>query len=86
MVGSEPMPHNLGSEPTANITEVKGVVGKEGWLVDGYGNPMRRLHVSGGIGMGNTTSSRSITTPSPEQLHYITIILLYMIVKNNRNE
>ena len=36
----------------------------------GYGDPMRRLHVSGGIGMGNTSSSRSITTPSPEKNDY----------------
>ena len=25
----------VGSEPMPNITEVKGAVGKEGWLVDG---------------------------------------------------
>ena len=36
----------------------------------GYGDPMRRSHVSGGIGMGNTSSSRSITTPSPEKNDY----------------
>ena len=36
----------------------------------GYGDPMRRLHVSGGIGMGNTSSSRSITTSSPEKNDY----------------
>ena len=37
----------------------------------GYGDPVRRrLHVSGGIGMGNTSSSRSITTPSPEKNDY----------------
>ena len=36
----------------------------------GYGDPMRRLHVSGGIGMGNTSSSRSITAPSPEKNDY----------------
>lgn len=36
----------------------------------GYGDPMRRLTQSGGIGMGNTSSSRSITTPSPEKNDY----------------
>ena len=40
------------------------------WLVNGYGDPMRRLTQSGGIGMGNTSSSRSITTPSPEKNDY----------------
>ena len=45
----------------------------------GYGNPRRRLTQSGGIGMGNDArSSPSTATSSPEQLDYITIILLYL--------
>ncbi len=33
MVGSEPMPHNLGSEPTANITKGKGLLVGDGWAM-----------------------------------------------------
>ena len=32
-LSSEPMPHNLGSEPTANITKGKGLLVGDGWAM-----------------------------------------------------